>query len=278
MMDYIQLERAVAFVRSRWPQGKPELGLLLGSGWGEVVEAFDIADTLPYEEIPGLGKTAVSGHPGRLCLASLAGVETLIFQGRRHWYEGEGWTPIALPVFLLKALGARGIMITNAAGGIRADLRPGSLMMIDDHINFLGANPLAGPHNACWGPRFPDQSEVYSLRLRERLAWAARSAGEELAHGIYLANAGPVYETPAEIRAFRTLGADAVGMSTVGEAMLAHAAGLHVVGLSCISNLAAGLCPQPLTHEEVTETTRQTMRRMKSVVSNFWKEIAREGI
>ena len=278
MIDRKQLDLALSFVQARWPNAKPRLGLILGSGWSEVVDSFQIADAIPYEDIPGLGKTGVVGHAGRLVLAEASGVETLIFQGRRHFYEGVGWTPIALPVFLLKALGAQAVMVTNAAGGVRADLKPGSLMIIDDHINFLGANPLIGAHDAVWGPRFPDQSEVYNTKLRRLLAQAGSAAGETLPHGVYLADSGPTYESPAEIRAFRTLGADAVGMSTVPEALLANAAGLKVVGLSCITNLAAGISKQALSHEEVTEATRNAMARMKSIVLGFWKEVAREGI
>jgi purine-nucleoside phosphorylase len=278
MIDRKILEQALAFVRAQWPKAQPEMGLILGSGWSEVVDSFNIAAAIPYEQIPGLGKTGVVGHAGRLVLAESSGIETLIFQGRRHFYEGVGWTPIALPVFLLKSMGAKGVLVTNAAGGVRDDLKPGTLMIIDDHINFLGANPLVGGHDPIWGPRFPDQSEVYNLKLRRLLSLAGKSRGETLPHGVYLADSGPTYESPAEIRAFRTLGADAVGMSTVPEALLANAAGLKVAGLSCITNLAAGISQQPLSHEEVTEATRHAMARMKGVVLAFWKEVAREGI
>lgn len=278
MIDRKLLDQALAFLRTRWPKAKPTAGLILGSGWSEVVDSFNIIATIPYEEIPGLGKTGVVGHTGRLALAESSGIETLIFQGRRHFYEGVGWTPIALPVFLLKSLGAKTVLVTNAAGGVRSDLKPGSLMIIDDHINFLGSNPLVGAHDPFWGPRFPDQSEVYNARLRKLLAAAGRASGETLPHGVYLADSGPTYESPAEIRAFRTLGADAVGMSTVPEALLANAAGLQVVGLSCITNLAAGISQQALSHEEVTEATKGAMSRMKSVLLGFWKELAREGI
>lgn len=278
MIDRKTLDQALAFVRSEWPKAQPEMGLILGSGWSEVVDAFNVAAAIPYEQIPGLGKTGVVGHAGRLVLAESAGIETLIFQGRRHFYEGVGWTPIALPVFLLKSMGAKAVLVTNAAGGVREDLKPGTLMIIDDHINFLGANPLAGAHDPVWGPRFPDQSEVYHSTLRRLLALAGKARGETLPHGVYLADSGPTYESPAEIRAFRTLGADAVGMSTVPEALLANAAGLKVAGLSCITNLAAGISKQALSHEEVTEATKHAMARMKGVVLAFWKEVAREGI
>ncbi len=278
MMDRKILDEALAFVRGRWPKAQPEMGLILGSGWSEVVDSFNVAASLSYEEIPGLGRTGVIGHAGRLVLAESSGIETMIFQGRRHYYEGVGWTPVALPVFLLKSFGAKGVLVTNAAGGVRADLVPGKLMIIEDHINLLGANPLVGPHDSFWGPRFPDQSEVYDLTLRRLLALAGRDAGEELARGVYLADSGPTYESPAEIRAFRALGADAVGMSTVPESLLANAAGLRVAGLSCITNCAAGISAHPLSHEEVTDATRKAMARMKQVVLNFWKEVARERI
>jgi purine-nucleoside phosphorylase len=278
MIDRSILDQALAHVRTKWPDAKPRMGLILGSGWSEVVDSFRVIDAIPYEEIPGLGKTGVVGHAGRLVRAEASGVETLIFQGRRHFYEGVGWTPIALPIFLLKSFGVKAVMVTNAAGGVRSDLVTGKLMIIDDHINFLGANPLVGAHDPFWGPRFPDQSEVYDSHLRRLLAQAGAAAGEQLPHGVYLADSGPTYESPAEIRAFRTLGADAVGMSTVPEALLANASGLRVVGLSCITNSAAGISANPLSHEEVTEATKQAMQRMKQVVLNFWKEVSREGI
>lgn len=278
MIDRKTLDQALAFVRSMWPDARPEMGLILGSGWSEVVDSFNVADAIPYEKIPGLGKTGVVGHAGRLVLAETSGMETLIFQGRRHFYEGIGWTPIALPLFLLKSFGVKAVLLTNAAGGVRADLTPGKLMIIEDHINFLGANPLVGPHDPIWGPRFPDQSEVYDAKLRRLLALAGKAAGEELPRGVYLADSGPTYESPAEIRAFKTLGADAVGMSTVPEAILAKAAGLRVAGLSCITNSAAGISAHPLSHEEVTEATKNAMQRMKQILLNFWKEVAREGI
>lgn len=273
-IDMKLLGQAAAYVSKKFKGLKPECGLILGSGWGQVVDAFTIRKAIPYEEIPGLGKTGVVGHSGRLVWAELAGLQTLIFQGRRHFYEGVGWTAVSLPVFLLKTFGVKRVMITNAAGGIRSDLTSGKLMIIDDHINAMGTNALIGPHDPFWGPRFPDQSEVYDSGLRDILESAGKRAKVKLARGIYLAGSGPAYETPAEIRAYRAIGADAVGMSTVPEAMLAKAVGLKVVGLSCISNSAAGISKNPLTHDEVTETTKQTMPKMKSVIENFWKELA----
>ena len=274
MINEQELQIALQTVQKRWPDARPECGLILGSGWSEVAEAFTIHDTLPYTEIPGLGATGVVGHAGRLARAEYAGRETFIFQGRRHWYEGVGWTPIALPVFLLKQLGASMLLVTNAAGGIREDLPPGTLMALDDHINFLGGHPLIGPHNPVWGPRFPDQTFIYNRDLRAAMDRAAQAVSIPLKHGIYLAASGPTYETPAEIQFYKRIGADAVGMSTVPEALLANAAGLRVAGLSCITNFAAGILAQPLSHEEVTAATAEAMPCMKSFVLKFWEESA----
>jgi purine-nucleoside phosphorylase len=276
-MNHEIMEEAAAFVQSRWSDLSPAAGMILGSGWGDVVGAFTIEDEILYEEIPGLGKPGVAGHAGRLVRATAAGREALIFQGRRHFYEGEGWTAIALPVFVLKACGAPIVVLTNAAGGIRDEFSPGDLMIIEDHINHMHSNPLIGEHDPTWGVRFPDQSNIYDTELRSALKRAADAAGVPIQRGVYLAASGPYYETPTEIRSYRTLGADAVGMSTVPEAALANAAGLRVVALSCISNLAAGISKSPLTHEEVTETTQAAMQRMTSVLAAFWKEVARHG-
>ncbi len=276
-MNYERLAEAVAFLQGRWPAAKPSHGLILGSGWSEVVEAFTVRDTVDYGEIPGMGKAGVVGHAGQLAWAESAGVETFIFQGRRHYYEGIGWTPIAIPVYMLQALGAQRVVLTNAAGGVRDDMQPGDLMIITDHINNFGVSPLLGEHNPVWGPRFPDQSQVYHPDLVACLQRAGRQAGVSLHTGVYLASTGPTYETPAEVRAYRNWGADAVGMSTVPEAILANAAGLQVAGLSCITNLAAGIQPTALSHEEVTDTTKQTMPRMKKVLTALWQELSRVG-
>ena len=273
-MNDALLEEATAFVKGQWPEARPTGGLILGSGWSEVVEAFDVRASLSYGDIPGLGNASVVGHAGRLAWADGPGGELFLFQGRRHYYEGAGWTPVAIPVYLIRQFEARTLLVTNAAGGVRGDLHPGDLMIITDHINLMGSNPLLGEHQAVWGPRFPDQSQLYDPALQQLLRQAGASAGVPLSAGVYLAASGPTYETPAEVRAFQALGADAVGMSTVPEAMLANAAGLRVAGLSCITNLAAGLSPTPLTHEEVTDTTRSAMSQMKRLLSAFWEEMS----
>ena len=275
-MNYDLLKKSLDLIQAAWPQAKPSFGFILGSGWSEVVESFQVKDTIPYGKIPGLGTPGVIGHTGRLAWVKLKHMDGFIFQGRRHWYEGEGWTPIALPVYVLKHLKAEILLLTNAAGGIREDLKPGDLMVITDHINLMSGNPLIGPHIPLWGPRFPDQSCVYDPGLRETLGKSARTIGENLKQGVYLASSGPTYETPAEIHAFKTLGADAVGMSTVPEAILANSAGLKVAGISCITNFAAGISKTKLTHEEVTATTLAAMARMKALLLQFAKDLSGE--
>jgi purine-nucleoside phosphorylase len=262
------LDEAADALTRIWPAARPECGIVLGSGWGEAVTDFE-GPEIAYTDLPGMGSTGVMGHAGRLRLAAIDGMEFLIFQGRRHWYEGDGWTPVILPVYLMNAFGAGTVLLTNAAGGISTSLPPGSLMAIEDHVNLLGSNPLIGPHNPRLGTRFPDQSEVYDRTLCRTLM----NAGAD-ACGTYIATMGPTFETPAEIRMFASMGADAVGMSTVPEAIVANALGMRVAGLSCICNWAAGISPVKLTHEDVNETATRTMPRMKKVIETFLKELA----
>ncbi len=240
--------------------------MILGSGWSDIADAFEIRAELSYAEIPAMGAPGVVGHKGRLLLVESGTGQSLIFQGRRHWYEGLGWTPVALPVYIAKALGATKVFLTNAAGGINPQLAPGDLMLITDHINWMGHNPLVGAHNPVWGTRFPDQSTVYCSKLQQDLRDAAKAIGQPLHEGVYLATSGPSYETPAEIRMFRMMGADAVGMSTVPEALLANAAGMQVGALSCITNHAAGVTDAPLGHEEVLAATSDAMPIMKAIL------------
>ena len=276
MIYAAKLDAAADAVHAAFPNAMPSCGLILGSGWGEVVASFNVLGELPYAQIPGLGKTGVIGHAGKLLWAECAGIQTLIFQGRRHFYEGEGWTPVAIPPFILESFDVRTAILSNAAGGIRPDLKPGMLMILRDHINLVGSNPLIGPHDSTWGTRFPDQSRVYDSGLRHLIHRAGATARVPMAEGVYLAGTGPCYETPAEIRMYKTLGADAVGMSTVPEALLLSAAGIRVGAISCITNLAAGIGSAPLSHEEVTAATKLAMPVMTSVIANIWKEFAHE--
>ncbi len=268
-IDLKKLEAAAAHVRGKWPDLQPDAAVICGSGWSSVLDVIEVVDRFSYADIPHLGAPGVVGHAGTLCHARHGGKDLLVFQGRRHFYEGEGWTPVALPVFLCLKMGVGNLLLTNSAGAIHPDFSPGDLMLITDHINHMGDNPLVGPHREVWGPRFPDQSNVYHPRALARLRAASAESGVALREGVYLATRGPVYETPAEVRACRLLGADAVGMSTVPEAMLASAAGIRVGGLSCMTNFAAGILDQPLTHDEVTETATLAMPRMQKLLQSW---------
>lgn len=259
MIDMRQLELGFNAVLERWPKARPRVALTLGSGWSAVVDGLDVIDAIDYADIPGLGATGVAGHAGRLVRCAAPAGELLVFQGRRHLYEGVGWTPIAMPVYIAKRFDVEICLLTNAAGGMDSSMRAGDLMVIEDHINMLGCNPLAGLHLPFWGERFPDQSNLYDSALRELLCETGRQAGMRMHTGTYLATLGPTFETPAEVRAFKGLGAAAVGMSTVPEAILANASGLRVAGLSFISNLAAGISSAPLSHAEVTQTAELAM-------------------
>ena len=270
------LDQAIETVRAVWPDAAPACGLILGSGWGDVAEIFTQIDALPYDRVPGLGSPSVTGHAGILRRCRLHGLESFVFQGRRHWYEGGGWTPVAIPVFLLSQLGARVLVLTNAAGSLAADLVPGSLVVIRDHINMMGSNPLIGRHDPAWGPRFPDMTNAYDTRLRTLLAACARELNITLREGVYLATSGPSYETPAEIRAFEIVGADMVGMSTVPEAILARAAGMRVVALSCITNFAAGISRSPLSHDEVARVASEALPVMSRLLNRFWEKLPDE--
>lgn len=265
-IDLSVLERAVKDVKNHWPNVKPELSLVLGSGWGDVVKAFKIVDELSYQKITGLGKGGVIGHASKLTWAKVADQDIFIFQGRRHWYEGQGWSPVVLPAYITKRCGASIFFLTNAAGGI--SFGPGSLMIIKDHINFMFAHPLIGPHLEELGTRFPDQSCIYSPELRMKIKQVAAEVGIKIDEGIYLAESGPSYETPAEIRFFKIIGADSVGMSTVPEIILGNALGLKIAAISCVSNYAAGLAPNPLSHKEVVEELNKLMPTLAKLIPN----------
>ncbi|HEY6695174.1 MAG TPA: purine-nucleoside phosphorylase [Solirubrobacteraceae bacterium] len=228
----------------------PRLGIILGSGLGAVAEALEDAVTIPYTELPDFPAPSVHGHAGTLALGTLSGVSVACLQGRKHVYEGGDPGAMRGPVRALKAAGAEALFVTNAAGSLDANVGPGSLMAISDHINMLGVNPLTGPNDDAIGPRFPSLRDAYDPELRSVLHAAAGRLGVKLAEGVYLATAGPSFETPAEIRAFRTVGADAVGMSTVPEVILARHAGLRVAAVSAITNLAEGMGGEALSHEQ----------------------------
>ena len=268
------LLQACELLHHTWGDIKPHTCLICGSGWGEIVEGLSPVSSISYEQIDGMGRTTVEGHKGNLWLAKPAGKEVLIFQGRRHFYEGVGWGPVIFPVILAHELGIRSVVLTNAAGGISEDLAAGNLMVISDHLNFMGSNPLIGevPHPQI--PRFPDQSKVYNPNLQHKICDAAKTIGLDIKKGIYLALSGPTFETPAEIRAFAKLGADAVGMSTVPEAMVANGLGMKVAAISCISNLAAGRSTQALSHEDVQKTSEEVLPKMTSLLTHLLPALA----
>ena len=259
------MEEAAAYIASR-TRIKPEIGLILGSGLGVLGDDLDNAITIPYQDIPHFPISTVEGHVGELVVGSMQGREVVLMRGRFHPYEGYEAERTTLPVRVMKALGVRALLVTNAAGGINLGYKPGDLMVISDHINLTGRNPLVGPNDNALGVRFPDMSEAYSRRLREIAFQAATQLGFTTREGVYVGLLGPSYETPAEIRMLRALGADAVGMSTVAEVIVARHAGIEVLGISCIGNMAAGILDQPLSHEEVMETSEKVKDRFISLV------------
>ncbi|MEK0314198.1 purine-nucleoside phosphorylase [Cohnella sp. 56] len=248
------IEEAAAYIADR-TELRPEVGLILGSGLGVIGDDMEEAVTIPYEDIPHFPVSTVEGHAGELVVGKLQGRPVALMRGRFHMYEGYEPERTALPVRVMKALGIKTLFVTNAAGGVNLDYEPGNLMIISDHLNLTGRNPLVGPNDNALGVRFPDMSDAYTRRLRELAKATAAELGIPVREGVYAGLLGPNYETPAEIRMLRVIGADAVGMSTVSEVLVARHSGLEVIGISCISNMAAGILDQPLSHEEVMETT-----------------------
>ena len=251
-----QASETAEAIRSRCGAA-PEVAIVLGSGLGDFATTLGDGVRFPYTELPHWPRSTVVGHAGLLVVGNVAGRRVAALAGRVHAYEGHSHATLAFAVRVMALLGVRTIILTNAAGGINLGFKEGALMLIEDHINMMGSNPLIGPNDERFGARFPDMTKVYSQRLRFLTEEVAAAIGVPLAHGVYVAVHGPSYETPAEIMAFRTLGADAVGMSTVPEAIAARHAGLEVLGISCITNMAAGVLPQPLEHDEVMETARR---------------------
>ncbi|WP_055107711.1 purine-nucleoside phosphorylase [Paenibacillus ihumii] len=259
------IQEAAGYIRSK-SDVQPKIGLILGSGLGVLADQIEGAVSIAYQDIPYFPQSTVEGHAGELLIGTLQGTPVILMKGRFHMYEGYGPELTAFPVRVMKALGVAKLLVTNAAGGINTSYKPGDLMLISDHINMTGRNPLTGPNDPELGARFPDMSEAYSRRLREIAKQVAGDKEIPLQEGVYVGLLGPSYETPAEIRMFRTLGADAVGMSTVSEVIVARHAGLEVLGISCISNMAAGILDQPLSHEEVIETTDRVREKFLNLV------------
>jgi purine-nucleoside phosphorylase len=262
---YHRIREAVEAVQGRSAL-KPEIGVILGSGLGAIAESIQDPVHIPYLEIPHFHGTSVEGHAGQMILGMFHGVPTVFLQGRFHLYEGYSMDDVVFPTRTICGLGIQTLILTNAAGGVNTRYRPSEIMLIEDHLNLMGDNPLKGPNLAQLGPRFPDLSEAYSRTCLEIMKKGAEEAEIPVHVGVYAGLLGPTYETPAEIRMYRTLGADAVGMSTVPESIAANHLGVRVAGVSCITNLAAGLSPQKLTHQEVIENSRIGAKKMKKLL------------
>ena len=260
---------AAAYFPDECFKAPPDVGILLGSGWGDALKMDEVLVRLSYADIPGLGASTVQGHSGEFVLYRRGDKRIAAWCGRRHYYEGVGWEPVVMPVEILRRMGCPTVLLTNASGGINPALRPGDFVIIRDHINLVGLNPLIGPHVEEWGVRFPDMTEVYTKHLAELLHASANKLSLRAMDGVYAYTSGPCYETPAEIQAYKAQGADVVGMSTVPEAVFARSCGMKVAGISLVSNLAAGISRQKLNHEEVMAAGEQAKAKMAAFVEDF---------
>jgi purine-nucleoside phosphorylase len=270
---YERAQEAARFIRSRTDVAVP-LAIVLGSGLGAFAEDLTDATAIPYEEIPGFARSTVQGHAGRLVIGRVGEITVAAMQGRFHFYEGYSLQEVTFPIRVLKMLGVRTLVLTNAAGTLKMDFTPGSLMVIGDHLNLLGDNPLRGENDERFGPRFPDLTSVYARRLQDIVIDEAKAMGIEVQRGVYAALSGPSYETPAEIHMMRTLGADAVGMSTVPEAIVARHMDIQVIGISCITNLAAGVSDTPIDHSQVMEIGERVRGHFTELLRRVIKKVA----
>lgn len=271
MNTFSQAHQAAQYIQNRVPDFTPRIGLVLGSGLGKVVDEIIPTQVIDYAELPGFPISTVKGHSGSFLLGTLHGTPIACLQGRSHLYEGTDPMKTKTWIRTLKLLGCSMLLLTNAAGSLHPDIKPGSLMMLTDHINFQFTNPLIGPNDEEFGPRFFAMNNAYDFKLRESLGIIARELNIRLAEGVYLATTGPMYETPAEIRAYRTLGADAVGMSTAAEVIVARHCGLRVAAISAITNLAAGMSDIYPSHEETLEHAAIAVRDLSRIIGQFIK-------
>ncbi len=252
---------------------KPQIAIILGSGLGALTEEIEIYNAIPYADIPYFPKSTVEGHAGNLIIGKLEGKEVIVMQGRFHYYEGYNLREVTYPLRIIKQLGVEKLIVTNAAGGINLDFHPGDLMIIKDHINMIGNNPLRGTNLHSLGSRFPDMSEAYSINLSEVAVDTAKALNIKLREGIYVAISGPSYETPAEIRFMRIIGADAVGMSTVPEVIVANHMKMKVLGISCITNMAAGVLNRKLSHQEVMDTAEEVQDKFIALIKGIVRRL-----
>lgn len=269
---YSNLKEAFDFIKSK-SKYNPSIGLVLGSGLGAIAEQIEDPEYYPYSEIPHFPISTVSGHKGRLVIGKLQGKEVIAMEGRFHYYEGYEMSQVTFPIRIMKLIGIEYLIVTNAAGAVNTDFKPGDLMLIKDHINLSGDNPLRGKNLDSFGTRFPDMSQPYNKELINKVKNIASSINIPLREGVYLMMSGPTYETPAEIKMIRTLGGDAVGMSTVPEVIVANHSKIKVIGISCITNMAAGILDQPLSHEEVIETSNKVKKDFILLMNNIIKNI-----
>lgn len=267
-----QLEKALHFLKDKIGLA-PELGIILGSGLGSFADLIEEKTVIPYQDIPYFPLSTVEGHAGQWVFGKVDGQSVVVMQGRFHYYEGYSMKEVTFPIRVMQGLGVKGLIVTNAAGGINPDFRPGDLILIKDHINMMGDNPLRGANLSSLGPRFPDLSEGYNLAWRQRALEKMPNYELRPLEGVYAAMSGPNYETPAEIRFLRTIGADMVGMSTVPEVLVANHGGMRVLGISCVTNMAAGILPQKLSHAEVMETADRVTKQFVSFVRGLIKEL-----
>lgn len=251
----------------------PEIGVILGSGLGDLAEEIENKEIIKYSDIPNMPASTIKGHKGQFVVGTLKGKKVIMMQGRVHYYEGNKMSDVVLPVYIMKELGVKNMIVTNAAGGVNENYTPGDLMIIKDHIDFAFSNPLIGSNDEEIGPRFPDMSEAYNKNLIFLAEKEAEKLGFSLQKGVYTMMTGPSYETPSEIKMLRMLGADAVGMSTVPEVIAANHCGIKVLGISCITNMAAGILQQPLNHQEVIETSNKVRSKFISLLKSILEVI-----
>ena len=273
---YQKIREAVEFIQKHAPM-QPEIGLILGSGLGPIADHVTDAVTLSYSQIPHFQNPSIEGHAGKMIVGKMNGTPVVLLQGRFHLYEGHSMEDVVFPTRAICGLGIHTLVLTTAAGGINTRFRPGDLLFIEDHLNLRGDNPLKGPNLSQLGPRFPDLTEAYHRGCLETLKHTAKELDITFHTGTYAGLLGPTYETPAEVRMLRTLGADAVGMSTVPESIAANHLGVQVAGLSCITNLAAGLSPHKLSHQEVIETSNLAAEKMKNLILSSLPKLTHKG-
>jgi len=267
-----KIQNATEYIQAK-TKIKPMVGIILGSGLGVYVDQIEKPVIIPYEDIPGFHKTTVEGHQGRLIIGEVKGVNVAVLQGRYHAYEGHTLEDVVFPTRVLSLLGAEFMLLTNASGGINNDFVPGDLVYIKDHINLTGRNPLVGPNIAELGPRFPDMTQAYDIEINNLIETSAKNLDINIKSGVYVSLLGPTYETPAEINMLRILGGDMVGMSTVPESIAANHLGMRVAGISCITNLAAGIGHEKLKHEDVKEVARLAMQKFSNLLTELVSQI-----